>query len=197
MHRVLQIAASPGILGLPSVLPTWKMVALPRLSGQGGIGNRVPGAAFVRAMHTSRLDNGDPFMRGAGGTPGGLGEFLIGLGLIVAGGYLLMNQVMVTSGGWSLYGYDAFGLSLVPFLVGLVIVFYNGKSIAGWFLVSAGILIILAGIIANLRIYFAPTSLYNTLLMLGMIAIGVGLVARSVREHDASQAPGPGTGGSP
>ncbi|MCB1612995.1 MAG: hypothetical protein R3F18_18925 [Lysobacterales bacterium] len=130
-------------------------------------------------------------MRGAGGTSGGLGEFFLGLGLVVAGGYLLLKQVMVTSGGWSLYGYDAFGLSLVPFLLGLGIVFYNGKSIIGWFLVSAGILIILAGIIANLRVYFAPTSLYNTLIILGMIAAGVGLVARSVREHENSQ-PGPG-----
>ena len=75
--------------------------------------------------------------------------------------------------------------------------FYNGKSIVGWFLVSAGILIILAGVIANLRIHFAPTSLYNTLLMLGMIAGGVGLVARSVREHDATQPPRPGVGGTP
>jgi uncharacterized protein len=128
-------------------------------------------------------------MRGAGGTPGGLGEFLLGLGLVVVGGYLLLKQVIVTSGGWSLYGYDAFGLSLIPFLLGLGIVFYNGKSIVGWFLVSAGILIILAGIIANLRIYFAPTSLYNTLIMLGMIAGGVGLVARSVREQEGSETP--------
>ena len=125
-------------------------------------------------------------MRGAGGSPGGLGEFLIGLGLVVAGGYLLMKQIMVSSGGWSLYGYDAFGLSLIPFLLGLGIVFYNGKSITGWFLVSAGILIILAGVIANLRVHFAPTSLYNTLMMLGMIAVGIGLVARSVREPDES-----------
>lgn len=136
-------------------------------------------------------------MRGAGGSPGGLGEFLVGLGLIVVGGYLLMKQIMVTSGGWNLYGYDAFGLSLIPFLLGLGIVFYNGKSIIGWFLVSAGILIILGGVIANLRVYFAPTSLYNTLAMLGMIAIGVGLVARSVREHEAAPPPpGPGRIGS-
>lgn len=126
-------------------------------------------------------------MRGAGGTSGGLGEFFLGLGLVIAGGYLLLKQVMVSSGGWSLYGYDAFGLSLIPFLLGLGIVFYNGKSIIGWFLVSAGILIILAGIIANLRIYFAPTSLYNTLIILGMIAAGVGLVARAVREHEAPE----------
>lgn len=128
-------------------------------------------------------------MRGAGGTPGGLGEFLLGLGLIVVGGYLFLQQVTVSSGHWTLWGYDAFGLSLVPFLIGLGVVFYNGKSVLGWFLVSAGILIILAGVIANLRVYFAPTSLYNTLSMLGMIAIGVGLVARSVREHEGDEPP--------
>lgn len=128
-------------------------------------------------------------MRGAGGTPGGLGEFLLGLGMIVVGGYLLMKQVIVTSGGWSLFGYDAFGLSLIPFLLGLVVVFYNGKSILGWFLVSAGLLIIGAGVIANLRIYFAPTSLYNTLIMLGLVAAGVGLVARSVRDHETPTTP--------
>ncbi|MFO1495475.1 MAG: hypothetical protein U1F26_12560 [Lysobacterales bacterium] len=128
-------------------------------------------------------------MRGAGGTPGGLGEFLLGLGMIVVGGYLLMKQVIVTSGGWSLFGYDAFGLSLIPFLLGLVVVFYNGKSILGWFLVSAGLLVIGAGVIANLRIYFAPTSLYNTLIMLGLVAAGVGLVARSVRDHETPTTP--------
>ena len=69
-------------------------------------------------------------MRGAGGTSGGLGEFFLGLGLVVAGGYLLLKQVMVTSGGWSLYGYDAFGLSLVPFLLGLGIMIVGASILA-------------------------------------------------------------------
>ena len=128
-------------------------------------------------------------MRGAGGTSGGMGEFLMGMGLIVVGGYLLLKQIIVSSGGWSLWGYDAFGMSLIPFLLGLGLVFYNGKSMIGWFLVSSGILIIVAGVIVNLRVYFAPTSLYNTLMMLGMVAIGVGLVARAVRDHTPSTEP--------
>lgn len=122
-------------------------------------------------------------MRGAGGTPGGLGEFFFGLALVIAGGYLLLKQVTVTSGGWGLFGFDAFGLSLVPLLLGIGLVFYNGRSAIGWFLVSAGAIIIVAGIIANLRIYFAATSLFNTLMILGMIAVGIGLVARAVKAH--------------
>ena len=120
-------------------------------------------------------------MKGAGGTPGGVGTFLAGLAMVVAGGYLLLTRVMVTSNGWRFYGYSAFGLSLVPLLIGVGLLFFNGRSMAGWLLTGAGGLIILVGIVANLAIYFQPSSLFDTLLMLGLIAAGVGLVARSLQ----------------
>ena len=119
--------------------------------------------------------------RGAGGTTGGVGEFLLGLGMSVAGAYLLTQRVTVTSGYWTLWGYNAFGLSLLPLLFGIGLLFFNGRSIAGWLLTFAGVVIILVGIIANLGIYFQPTSLFNTLVMLVLLAGGIGLVARSLR----------------
>jgi uncharacterized protein len=122
-------------------------------------------------------------VRGAGGTPGGVGEFLLGLGMSVAGAYLLTQRVTVTSGYWTLWGYNAFGLSLLPLLFGIGILFFNGRSIAGWLLTFAGVVIILVGVIANLGIYFQPTSLFNTLVMLVLLAGGIGLVARSLRAH--------------
>src|SRR5947207_1395591 len=70
--------------------------------------------------------------QGAGGTPGGLGTFFLGLTMIVAGGYLLTNQVMVTSGAWYVWGYNAFGLSLLPLLLGIGLLFVNGRSLSGW-----------------------------------------------------------------
>jgi uncharacterized protein len=121
--------------------------------------------------------------RGAGGTSGGVGEFLLGLGMAVAGAYLLTQRVTVTSGYWTLWGYNAFGLSLLPLLFGIGILFFDGRSIAGWLLTFAGVVIILVGIIANLGIYFQPTSLFNTLVMLILLAGGIGLVARSLRAH--------------
>jgi hypothetical protein len=120
-------------------------------------------------------------MKGAGGTPGGVGTFLAGLAMLVAGGYLLLTRVMVTSSGWRFYGFNAFGLSLFPLLIGVGLLFFNGRSLAGWLLTGAGGLIILVGIVANLAIYFQPSSLFDTLLMLGLIAAGVGLVARSLQ----------------
>ena len=129
-----------------------------------------------------------PFMdiKGAGGNPGGLWMFFGGLAMVVVGGYLLLNQVEVHSGFWSWWGGQTFGLTLLPLLVGIGFLFFDGKSVPGWILTVAGSLIILAGIIVNLRIYFQPTSLYNTLIMLVLIAVtvvvsmqtvGVGLVA--------------------
>jgi uncharacterized protein len=120
---------------------------------------------------------------GAGGTPGGLIEFFVGLGMAVAGAYLLTNQVTVTSGFWRLWGYNTFGLSLIPLIFGIGILFFNGKSILGWILTFAGVIIIGAGILMNLTIYFQPTSLFNTLVMLVLLAGGIGLIARAIAAH--------------
>src|SRR5437764_1981866 len=121
---------------------------------------------------------------GAGGTPGWMGEFLVGLVMAVAGGYLLTNQVTVSGGFGSLWGYNSFGLSLVPLLFGIGLLFFNGRSIVGWLLLIAGLVIIFAGILMNLHIYFQPTSLFNTLMMLVLLVGGIGLFARSLRAHD-------------
>ena len=92
---------------------------------------------------------------GAGGTSGGVLEFFIGLGMTIAGAYLLTNQVTVTSGFWSYRGYNTFGLSLLPLVFGIGVLFFNGKSIVGWLLTFAGVIIIFAGMITNLKFIFS------------------------------------------
>jgi hypothetical protein len=59
--------------------------------------------------------------------------------------------------------------------------FYNAKSVLGWFLAAAGALVIFAGIIANLQIHFRATSLFNTLIMLALIMAGLGVMSRSLK----------------
>lgn len=131
-------------------------------------------------------------MTGAGGTPGGIGQFFIGLMCAVAGGWLLTNQVSVSSGGgWMIYGYNGFGLSLIPFILGTGLIFFNGKSIVGWLLLAAGLVIVFVGILANLNIYFRPTSLFNTLLMLALLAGGIGAMAAALRTSPAPPAKNP------
>src|SRR3954451_24358816 len=121
--------------------------------------------------------------RGAGGTPGGLGEFVLGVAMAAGGGYLLTQQGTVTSGYWNLWGHNTFGLSLLPLLFGVALLFFDGRSKLGWLLLVAGAAILLAGILMNLQIYFQTTSLFNTLMMLVLLFGGLGLVARSLRSH--------------
>lgn len=127
-------------------------------------------------------------MSDVGGTRGGLGQFVIGLVMSCLGGYLLSNQVRVVGWYWSFWGANSFGITLIPMLFGVGILFFKGKSVIGWFLTIVGALFILAGVIANLHIYFQPTSLFNTLVMLILLVGGVALIARSVQEHPAKAA---------
>jgi multisubunit Na+/H+ antiporter MnhF subunit len=117
-----------------------------------------------------------------------MGEFLIGLACLVAGGYLFLNNVQVGStfiDRWGFSGYNSFGLTLLPVFIGICFLFFNGKSIVGWVLTGGGLVVIFVGILARMNIWFRQTSLWNTLIMLALIAAGVGLIARSLREHKA------------
>jgi hypothetical protein len=123
-------------------------------------------------------------MHDVGGTPGGMRTFLLGTIMLVVGGYLLLNQVTVHGGFWRfdfMGGYGrSFGITLIPLLFGIGILFFDGRSFAGRFLTGVGALFIIAGVIANLEIHFQRTSLFNTLVMLILIVGGIGLIVRAV-----------------
>jgi hypothetical protein len=130
---------------------------------------------------------------GAGGTPGGVGEFVTGLVIAAVGFFLLFSHVQVHSSFWNFMGLGSagrsFGVTLIPLLLGIGILFVNGKSLFGWILTIGGLLIILAGILVNLDIYFQGTSLMNTLIMLACIAAGLGLIVKGLRPHKPKDEP--------
>src|SRR5664279_4603509 len=119
-------------------------------------------AATVTALREPRINRpgdilglmADHRISDVGGTPGGLGSFLLGFAMTCLGGYLLANQVMVGSSYWNFYGTNTFGLTLVPMLFGIGLLFFSGRSTIGWLLTAGGAICILAGVIANLHIYF-------------------------------------------
>ena len=130
----------------------------------------------------------DRSLSDVGGTPGGLGDFLIGFIMICVGGYLLTNQVIVAGSYWNFYGTNTFGITLIPMLFGVGILFWSGRSTIGWLLTAAGALFILAGVIANMHVYFQPTSLFNVIIMLVLLIGGLGLIARALQPHGAGTA---------
>ena len=120
-------------------------------------------------------------MRGAGGTEGGVLGFFVGIAMAAGGAYMLTSNVVVTSGFANVFGPHTFGLSLLPLLIGAGWLFYDGRSVMGWLLLVCGASIVLLGVLMNLRAYFEPLSLFDTLVMLILLAGGLGLLARSLR----------------
>ena len=76
-------------------------------------------------------------LKNVGGTPGGTRTFLLGMGMAIVGGYLLLQEVQVHGGywNWGFGGYGrSFGITLIPLLLGVGMLFANGRSFAGRFL---------------------------------------------------------------
>jgi hypothetical protein len=84
---------------------------------------------------------------------------------------------------WNFYDSNTFGITLPPMLIGVGMLFWNGRSLVGWLLTGAGALLIFAGVLANMHIYFRPTNLFNTLVMLILVVGGLGLMARVLRPY--------------
>ena len=122
---------------------------------------------------------------GPGGTPGGAGETLVGLIMIAVGVYIVFDHVTVHTSFWRFFGSPntSFGLTLLPLLGGIGVLFFNGRSLLGWVLTVAGIVLILTGVLMNMDIYFRPTSLWGTIVMFGLIVAGLGVFARGLRPH--------------
>ena len=120
-----------------------------------------------------------------------LGRFFIGLFMAVAGVYLLTNQVRVGTFYWgwhySLWGMEVtpFGITLLPFVIGVVLVFFDTRSRVGWALAGISLVAIFVGIVASLQVYFRSTSLYVALGILILIAGGLGLMLRALRSPRA------------
>lgn len=135
-------------------------------------------------------------IQNVGGSPGGMKTFLLGIIMLVVGGYLLFHQVDVHGGYWRFRslgsgGGTSFGITLIPLLFGVGILFVNGQSLVGRILTAGGALVILVGIIVNLDIHFRRTSLWNTLTMLILIVGGIGLIVRAVMPMGQDRQQGP------
>ena len=76
------------------------------------------------------------------------------------------------------------GLTLLPFVAGIVVLFVQGSGILGWSLMGGGIALLILQIVASMQMHFLATPLPIVLLIVGLMASGVGLIARSLRGGD-------------
>ncbi len=129
-------------------------------------------------------------MRGAGASEGGFGEFVMGVVMLVGGGYLFLNSVRVHSGlhwGMALFNVGGVGVTggmvLIPFMLGVGMVFYNSKNPIGWLLTAGAVVALVFGLVASVQLHFERMTLFELLMVLVLMIGGAGLLLRSTRDH--------------
>lgn len=127
---------------------------------------------------------------GAGGNDGGVGSFVIGLIMMIGGGYLLLNGIIVRpnfSMGARVFGIGGFavtsGMVFIPFMFGVGMIFYNSRNWIGWVLAIGALIALIFGVIANMSIQMARMSGFDLIVILVLLVGGIGLFLRSLRNY--------------
>ncbi len=131
--------------------------------------------------------------RGSGGTEGGIGLFTIGFVLSIGSLYFFFNSVQVTTRGSGLltgmlyrgmgeggFGTASMGLVFVPFFLGVIALFYDARPAWAWYLMWAGLGILVIEILSQITFFFNFRASY-LLLVLAIFAAGVGMMLRSYK----------------
>lgn len=129
-------------------------------------------------------------MRGAGGSQGGELQFLIGLVMMVAGFYLLLNSISIDSQfgfGMRLYGIGGMGITsgilMIPLIAGVIFIFYNVKNLIGWVLSIGSLVALIVGVLANARFSLRGMSSFDLIVILVLAFGGLGLFLRSLKSN--------------
>jgi len=127
-------------------------------------------------------------MKGAGGTEGGVLRFFVGLLMFFSGLYIFLNAVQVTNTfhlGYSLFSVGnatvTSGLILIPFMLGVGMIFFNARNYLGWLLAAVSLLCLLLGVLASIQFRLRPMSAFEFLLVISLIAGGLGIFLGSLR----------------
>lgn len=135
-------------------------------------------------------------MRGAGGTQGGVGQFFIGFIMMCGGLYLLLNAIVIKTSfdlGYRLVSFNVFGghfgltsgMVLIPMMLGVGVIFYNGKSVFGWLLAAGSLTALIVGVIASISFSFRAMTAFDLITILVLFSGGLGLFLRSLQASDS------------
>lgn len=133
-------------------------------------------------------------MRGAGGTSGGSGQFLLGLVMMCGGFYLLLNNVTVSSSfgfGSRMFGIGGFGITggiiLIPLIIGVAMIFYNARNYLGWLIAVVSFFAMVFGVISSVSLDLRTMSAFSLITILVLAFGGLGLFLRSLRGASAPE----------
>jgi len=125
--------------------------------------------------------------KGAGGTGGGEGSFVLGLIMMIAGGYLLLRGIIVQPQfgiGRQMFAVGGFpvttGMILIPFAFGVGMIFYNVRNWLGWLLAGGSVIALVVGVIASINFTLIRMSAFDLLVIIILLVGGIGLFLRSL-----------------
>lgn len=132
-------------------------------------------------------------MKGAGGTPGGVATFLIGLVMACGGFYLLLNSIVLRTNfgfGYRVYTIGGYGITsgmiMIPFLFGVAMIFYNRRSSLGWLLAIGSVVSLIFGVLSTVNFTLRGMSAFDLMVILILAFGGIGLLLRSLGDRSDS-----------
>lgn len=109
--------------------------------------------------------------------------FFVGIILLGLGLFMLSKRVMVHSSWyiWNIGGFDlSSGMVTIPLIIGIIWYFFNSKSIIPKIIITLSVIFIIVTIIMSVRINFVTTSMFDYILIFGMVGAGSGLLLKTL-----------------
>ena len=116
----------------------------------------------------NKKDEGNPLM-----------ELIIGIALLAAGLFMFSKRIIVNT-GWYTW-------RIGSLIIGIIWYFYNPKSIISKVIMGLGAGFIVLSVIMSVSINFVATSMYDYILILGMVGAGLGLLLRYISRRKKTE----------
>jgi hypothetical protein len=135
-----------------------------------------------------------------GGSEGGVGKFMLGLLLSAVALYFFFDSVRMSTrgaglisgglrgrgGGGGLGETTSMGIIFLPFIVGLIALFYNAKQKWAWAVTWIGVAVLAIEILSRIRPHLEIKTSHLMIMMVTFSA-GVGLILQSYRDEKRSE----------
>ena len=86
-----------------------------------------------------------------------------------------------------LYGFGNLGITsgmlMIPFIIGVIFIFYNSKNYLGWLLCVGSLVALIVGVLARSQFTFSSMSAFDLMLILILSFGGLGLFLRSLKSN--------------
>jgi len=74
-------------------------------------------------------------------------------------------------------------MAVIPFIAGVMLIFYNSKNPFGWVLAVGALIALFAGVLASAQFRFNTMSAFDLILILVLSFGGLGFFLRSLRHN--------------